>query len=214
MADLFQEVDEDVRRERYQELWKRYGNFVVAGAVLIVAATAATVGWREYKDRQNQAQAQRFLAAMELSQRGDEAAARSGFAELAGDAGAGYATLARLQEAALLAKTGDVDGAVKLYEQIASDGRVDQVFREFATILIVQDTIATAEPSKLGQLLAPLLNDKSPWRHSAMELSALLAQRTGDGAKAKEYYTKLADDLTAPQGMRARATEMLAIIGG
>ena len=47
-----------------------------------------------------------------------------------------------------------------------------------------------------------------------MELSALLAQRTGDGAKAKEYYTKLADDLTAPQGMRARATEMLAIIGG
>ena len=38
MADLFQEVDEDVRRERYQELWKRYGNFVVAGAVLIVAS--------------------------------------------------------------------------------------------------------------------------------------------------------------------------------
>ncbi|MBL8707050.1 MAG: tetratricopeptide repeat protein [Rhodospirillales bacterium] len=214
MADIFNEIDEDVRRERYEQLWKRYGNYVIGAALLVVLATAGVVGWREYTDRQNKAQALRFLNAMEQAQKGDDAGARAGFASLAGDAGAGYATLARLQEAGLLAKAGDTAGAAKVYEQIAGDSRVDQVFREFATILLVQDQVATGEPARLGQMLAPLMNDKSPWRHSATELSALLAQRTGDKAKAKEFYAKLADDLTAPQGMRARATEMLAIIGG
>ncbi len=214
MADIFNEIDEDVRRERYEQLWKRYGNYVIGAALLIVLVTAGVVGWREYTDRQNKAQALRFLNAMEQAQKGDNAGARAGFASLAGDAGAGYATLARLQEAGLLAKTGDTAGAGKIYEEIAADGRVDQVFREFATVLLVQDQVATGEPAKLAQMLAPLMGDKSPWRHSATELSALLAQRTGDQAKAKELYARLADDLSAPQGMRARATEMLAIIGG
>lgn len=214
MADIFNEIDEDVRRERYEQLWKRYGNYVIGAALLVVLATAGAVGWREYTNRQNEAQALRFLNALELAQKGDDAGARAAFASLAGDAGAGYATLARLQEAGLLAKAGDTAGAAKVYEQIAADGRVDQVFREFATVLLVQDQVATGEPARLTQMLAPLMNDKSPWRHSATELSALLAQRTGDKAKAKEFYAKLADDLTAPQGMRARASEMLAIIGG
>jgi len=214
VADIFNEIDEDVRRERYEQLWKRYGNYVIGAALLVVLGTAGAVGWREYTNRQNEAQALRFLNALEQAQKGDDAGARAGFQSLAGDAGAGYATLARLQEAGLLAKAGDTAGAAKVYEQIAADGRVDQVFREFATILLVQDQIATGEPARLTQMLAPMMNDKSPWRHSATELSALLAQRTGDQAKAKEFYAKLADDLTAPQGMRARASEMLAIIGG
>jgi hypothetical protein len=214
LADIFQEIDEDVRRDRLQHLWKRYGNYVVGAALLLVLATAAVVGWREYRERQNQAQAQRFIAAMDQATRGEDAAAKEAFAKLAADAGASYATLARLQEAALLAKGGDAAGAASIYERIAADSRVDQVFRDLAVVMIVQDTIATGEPAKLTQLLAPLLNDKNPWRHSATELSALLAQRAGDQAKAKELYTKLADDLGAPQNMRARATEMLAIIGG
>ena len=214
VADIFNEIDEDVRRERYEQLWKRYGNYVIGAALLLVLGTAGAVGWREYSDRQNKAQALRFLNAMEQAQKGDEAGARAGFAALADDAGAGYATLARLQEAGLLAKSGDAAGAAKIYEQIAEDSRVDRVFREFATILLAQDSIATGDPAKLTSMLTPLMGDKGPWRHSATELSALLAQRTGDKAKAKELYTKLADDLSAPQGMRARATEMLAIIGG
>lgn len=214
LADIFQEIDEDVRRERLEQLWKRYGSYVVGVALMLVLGTAGVMGWREYRDRQNQAQSQRFIAAMDQATRGEDAAAKETFAKLAADAGAGYAALAKLQEAALLAKGGDAAGAAKVYEDMAADGRIDQVFRDLAVIMQVQDTIATGDPAKLAQMLAPLLGEKNPWRHSATELSALLAQRGGDTAKAKELYTKLADDLSAPQNMRARATEMLAILGG
>lgn len=214
VADIFQEVEEDVRRERFEKLWKRYGNYVVGVALAAVLVTAGIVWWRDYQRKQNEARAERFLAALEQAGRGEADPAKAAFAKLAEDGGAGYATLARLQQGALLAKAGDAAGAVKQYEAIAADGRIDQLFRDFAVVLIAQETIETADPAALTQRLQALTGDKNPWRHSATELMALLAKRAGDAAKAKELYTRLADDLTAPQGMRARATEMLAIIGG
>ncbi|MGQ0675286.1 MAG: DUF2659 family protein [Rhodospirillales bacterium] len=214
MSDIFQEIDEDLRRDRLTELWKRYGNYLAAAAALIVLGTAGIVGWREYRERQNKAQADVFIKAMEQAQTGETDAAKAAFARLAKDAGAGYAMLARLQQAALLSKAGDAAGAVMLYEEIAADGRVEQALRDLAVLLIAQNTIDSADPAQLTQRLSSLAQDKNPWRHTAMELQALLAKRAGDTAKAKEIYTKLADDLSAPQSLRARATEMLAILGG
>ena len=214
MSDIFQEIDEDLRRDRLTQLWKRYGNYVIAAAALIVLGTVGIVGWREYSERRNLAQAQSFLQAMELAESGDTAGAKAAFAKLAEEGAAGYATLARLQEAALAVKSGDTAGALKLYDGIAADSRADQSFRDLAVILIAQHTIDTADPAQLTERLAPLTQQKNPWRHSALEMQALLAKRAGDAAKAKELYTKLADDLSAPQGLRARAAEMLAIFGG
>jgi hypothetical protein len=60
----------------------------------------------------------------------------------------------------------------------------------------------------------PLAVESSPWRHSAREILALVAVRRGDAAKAADLYRKIADDQAAPQGLRARAAEMLAAVGG
>ena len=46
MADIFQEVDEEVRREQLKKLWDRYGLLVVILAILIVAGVGA---WRFYQ---------------------------------------------------------------------------------------------------------------------------------------------------------------------
>ena len=36
MADIFNEVDEDVRKDKSLALWKAYGKYVIGAAVLIV----------------------------------------------------------------------------------------------------------------------------------------------------------------------------------
>ena len=46
MADIFQEVDEEVRREQLKKLWARYGNYIVAACVVVVLAVG---GWRGYE---------------------------------------------------------------------------------------------------------------------------------------------------------------------
>ena len=46
MSDIFREVDEEVRRDQFKKLWERYGIFIIALAVLFVAAVG---GWRGYQ---------------------------------------------------------------------------------------------------------------------------------------------------------------------
>jgi hypothetical protein len=53
----------------------------------------------------------------------------------------------------------------------------------------------------------------SPFLNSGREAEALAALRAGDEARARELYRTIADDLTAPPGLRQRAAEMLAALG-
>ncbi len=52
MADIFQEIEDDLKHEQYQRLWKRYGNWLIVIAVLIVLGTAAFVFIREHRQTQ------------------------------------------------------------------------------------------------------------------------------------------------------------------
>ena len=42
MANIFNEVDEDIRKERYQNLWSKYGKYIIGFLVLIVIIFSLT----------------------------------------------------------------------------------------------------------------------------------------------------------------------------
>ena len=48
MADIFREVEEELRRDRAEELWKKYGRYVIALAALVILAVGGVQGWRAY----------------------------------------------------------------------------------------------------------------------------------------------------------------------
>ena len=83
MSDVFQEVDEDLRRDRAAKLWKRYGIFVIAAAVAIVIATGGYVAWKNYRTKQLTAQGDAFIQALVLRANGQTREAADAFAALA-----------------------------------------------------------------------------------------------------------------------------------
>lgn len=209
---LLKEVDEELKKERYAELWKQYGNYVIGAALAVVLGIAGLQGWSTYQTGQREAEGERFTQAMALAQAGRPEEAGAAFAALAEDAGAGYATLARLQAAALRAKQGDVGGAVDTYDSVAGDSSVDAVYRDLAVLLAVMHQLDTGEPAALTARLQPLTADDNAWRYSALEFTGLLAERAGDRPRAREIFTQLGDDPEAPAGLRARARELLAFL--
>ena len=214
MSDLFREIEEDLQHDRYKKLWAKYGNLVIAAAVALVVGTAGWQGWKAYRLRQEEALGQRYAAALAFAQAGNTADAEAGFAKLASDANAGYAALARLQEAALLAKAGKSAEAIAVYDKLAEDGSVARPYRDLATLVAVMHASDTGDPAQLIKRLEPLTAAASPWRYSALELTAALATRMGDKARAEKLYAQLSDDAAAPNGVRARAAEMLAALKG
>jgi len=214
VSDLFREIEEDLQRDRYKKLWDKYGNLVIAAAVVLVVATAGWQGWKAYRLRQEEALGQRYAAAVQLAHAGKTVEAEAGFAKLAADANAGYSALSRLQEAALLAKAGKREEAIAVYDKLAQDGAVERPYRDLATLLAVLTASDSGDPPALIKRLEPLSAAGSPWRYSALELTAALATRMGDKARAEQLYSQLSDDAAAPSGVRARAAEMLAALKG
>jgi hypothetical protein len=212
MSEIFREIDEELRRDNLGKLWARYGVYIIGLAVLLVVATAGVVGWREYQARVQRAESVRYAAALELAQKNQLGQAADAFALLAREGGSGQATLARLQEATLRAKAGDEKAAIGAYKSLAQDGAVDPIYRDLATLLAALHELSSAEPKDVIAEVAPLTAQDNPWRPSALEITALAALRAGDKAKARDIYKGLADDLTAPQGLRARAAEMAAAL--
>ena len=207
---LFREIEEDLRQEHWGKLWKRYGNYAAGAVLALVLSVAGYQGWRAYDIATRQSDGERFAAALTLVGDKQTQAAADAFAGLAADATAGYALLARFQEAALLAKRGQPGAA---YADLAQDPGVDAVYRDLAVILGAFHEMNGPGAGDLSARLAPLTADGNPWHHSAKELIAVLAARAGDRTKARALFTDLAADATAPQGIRARASEMLAILG-
>lgn len=221
MVDIFDEVDEELRADRAQALLKRYVAVLIAGAVLIVGATGAWQGWRWWQAKQELAAAEAFLVALRgaevltpASAVSDRATVVAQFEQMAIDAPSGYRALARLRAAGLRAQAGDRAGATSLAQAVASDSATDPVLRDYAILMTVQYQIDEGDPALLQMRLAPLLAPDNSWYGLAREAQALLAVRQGQQGQARDILRELAKDVTAPDGVRARANALLGRIGG
>jgi hypothetical protein len=221
VVDIFDEVDEELRAERTQQLFKRYAGVIIAGALLIVGAAAGWQGWRWWEARQDQAAAAAFLSALSvadtLAPGGNatgQAAAVTAFEQLAAQAPEGYRTLARLREAALLANAGNLPAAAGLWDQVAGDGSADPLLRDLASLLWASHQLTSGDPALLEARLKPLAAPDNAWHPLAEEQLALLALRQGQTDQAKDAFRRLTLDASAPNGVRGRANLMLTRLGG
>ena len=211
MSDIFREVDEEVRREQLQKLWDRYQNLIIAAAVLIVVAVAAWRGYEWWATKKAVEAGSAFEEAIVLSQGGKHAEAESAFAKIASDSTAGYRHLARLRQAAELAQT-DPKGATAAYEAIASDSSVPAPLRDLAGVRASTLLIDQGTPAEAAKRLEPLAAAGRPFRHTARELLALAAWRSGNAAEAKRWFDLISTDAQTPPGTRSRVEMLMALL--
>ena len=211
MSDIFREVDEDLRRDQAAKVWKKYGPYLVGLAATIVLATLGYQLWRNWETERRLERSDRFVEAVSLAEGEAPEAALPALAELGGPDG-GYGTLAAFERARLLAEAGRRDEAVALWDELAADGKAGPALQAAARLFAVMHQIDDGDPEDLRARLQPLLRPGHGFRPTALELTAVLALREGDRDEARRVYTELADDLSAPPGLRARATQMVAAL--
>ncbi|MGA3309023.1 MAG: tetratricopeptide repeat protein [Xanthobacteraceae bacterium] len=215
MADIFQEVDEEVRREQLKKLWQRYGNYIIAVCILVIVAVGAWRGYEWWETKKAAEAGAAFEQAVTLAESGKHQEAEAAFAKLAADGTAGYRVLARLREAAELART-DRKAAVKAYDGIAADRGVGQVIQDLATLRAGFLAIDSSSYGDMRARLEPLTGPERTFRHSARELLALSAWKEGDMGAARQWADMIITDPQTPPGTRSRAevlSELIAASG-
>jgi hypothetical protein len=211
VSDIFREIDEELRRDNLLKLWSRYARYIVALAILVLVIAGGIVAWRDHQASERRAQSTRYASALSLVREGKDAEAAKVFAMIGGESG-GYAILALFEEAELLVKSGDRQGAVAAYDRITAAGGLDPAFRELAILLSVMHGTPETDQRATIDRLAPMTVTGNPWRPTALELTAIARLQSGDKSGALDLYKTLADDLAAPPGLRSRAAEMAAAL--
>jgi hypothetical protein len=211
VSELFDEVDEDVRRDQLKKLWDQYSIYIVAGALLIIAAVG---GWRGYQYLEAKKAAEAGIAfdkAVELSEANKHSEAEAAFADLAAKAPSGYRMLARLRAAAEAANR-DPQAAAKMYDDIAADRSVGAPERDLAKVRAAQLLLETASYPSMLSRLEPATVPGATFRHTARELLALSAWRTGDTAAARQWLDLIGNDGETPPSLRSRAEALQAML--
>jgi hypothetical protein len=211
VSEIFDEVDEDVRRDQLKKLWDQYSIYIVAGALLIIAAVG---GWRGYQYLEAKKAAEAGVAfdkAVELSEANKHAEAEAAFTELAAKAPSGYRMLARLRAASELALR-DPQAAAKQYDDIAADRSVGASERELARIRAAELLLETSSYPNMLQRLQAATAPEATFRHTARELLALSAWRANDTAAARRWLDLIASDGETPSSLRSRADALQALL--
>jgi hypothetical protein len=211
VSELFDEVDEEVRREQLKKLWDKYSIYFIALMVLIVASVG---GWRGYQYLEAKKAAEAgaaFEKAVALSEQGKHAEAEAAFTELATKAPSGYRTLARLRAAAEAAARDPKAGA-KMYDDIAADRGVGTEWQELARVRAAGLLLDSAGYADIQQRLEASATPGSTFRHSAREMLALSAWRNNDMTAARKWLDAIAEDGETPPSLRSRAEALQALL--
>src|SRR5271165_428364 len=199
MTDIFQEVDEEVRRDKAAEFWKKHQNAILGAAFLVVLAAAGFRYWQYEKEKAARDAGDRMQAAIAALDAGKPNEAFGGLARLAADGPGGYRILAEMTEAGAKAAT-DPAAAISAYNAIAGNGSVDPLFRDAAKLRAAFLELSVPDEEAAGtQALIALASADGPYRRLASLTLGALAIGRGDYDEAgKSLDAVLGDPEVSP----------------
>ena len=206
MADIIDEINEEIKQERMKALFAKYGKIVTAAAAAVVGVVVAIQGYGFYQDSVKQSAATAYFNALGEEEIG--AALREADSELAG----GYQMLSQFVIAADLVSKGNQEDAFAVYDALASDSAVDDIYRDFAAMQAVINAPDSVATDKLLALVRPIAEAPGPTQGLALELMADLALREGDAAGARAHLEKISQLQDIPNGLRQRAATLALVL--
>lgn len=212
MSDFLREVDEDYRRERMVQLWKRFGPWLIGAAGVIILMVAAGVAWRDHVAKRQGQQAESYQAALTALETGETDLGLARLAELETEGG-GIAALAMLSKGQTLTGLGRREEAVSTYQALAALADAPAELRSLGSLRAAMLRLDSAPIDELRAELATLAVPGQPWSASATELIALALIRDGKPEDARSYLDLLFADPETPPEIRTRTGYYLELIG-
>ena len=212
MSDIFQEVDEEVRRDKAAEFWKKYQNLILAGAALVVLASGGFRYWQYERERAQQVAGDQFQQALAALEGGKLDEAKAGLDKIAAQAPSGYRALAQMTAAGAEASK-DPQGAIGAFDAISGDAAIDPLLRDAARLRAAFLRVDIAgEEQKGAAALTSLSADNGPYRRLArVALGALALERKDYDDAAKQFDLVLGDPEVSPDERQA-ASRWLGLI--
>lgn len=211
MADIFNEIDEELRGDQVRKFWNRYSGLLLLIAVLIVVGVGGWRGWQYWTEQVARAEGDKYLAALQQSGKGDYTAAETTLQQVATTA-SGYRALAKLRLADDKVSSGDKAGALAAFDAVARDASIPTPLQGVAMIRAAYLALDLEDRAKLEARLKPIAVSGNPWRHAAREILAFAAFKAGDIATAQKLVNDIREDAETPADLNQRISVLSAVL--
>jgi hypothetical protein len=201
MSDIFVEVDEALKQEKLENLWKKYGGLVIGAIIALILGTATNAGYQSWKTSHDTKQTNIFLSAEKAGN-----ATTEELVSAADQIDGGLKTLTMIRAASTALENGDKDKAASLFAQISQNDQAEPNFRALATYMTVHTSSEMNDEQKIASLSAIAKDQKNPWNlYAKLDLALLLGGQKNDFAQAHTYLKEISDEEKAPKTLRQKA---------
>ncbi|MFB2550579.1 tetratricopeptide repeat protein [Ensifer soli] len=209
---FIREVNDELRSDQMKLIWQRFGIVLLVIAALIVFGTIGKVGYEYWRDSRSSGSGDAFLAALNLARENKPEEAAAALSKLEQDGFGAYPVLARMRAATVQAENGDAAGAIAAFAAIGKDTSIPAAVRNAARLRAAYLMVDTADYAAVSAEVEEIAVPGNAMRHSAREVLGLVAYRTGDFAKARDWFQQIADDAETPRNIANRARMILDLI--
>lgn len=208
MTDLFEEVEEQLRSDRYRQFARRFLPWMLGIAAIALIATLGYWGYDSYRTAQTGKASEAYAQAMDAYVTGDRAKAKQLWTDTSKSASPAYKALSLMHLAGYEQKPAD---QVRLLDQ-AAEAAPDPLIGDAARLKSAFALLDTAPLKDLEGRLKPLMEDGRPYRLQAREALAFAKLNAGDLKGARGDFVLISQSLDAGQGAQQRAEAAMALI--
>jgi hypothetical protein len=210
---FFQEVEENLRRDRMTDFFKSYGKWVAVAVVLFLAAIGGWIYWEEQQKRTSSDQSEKLHAVLTDLAAGKTQAVPQRVAELEKSHSDVVRASAVLTDAAVALEKNNRSAAIAKYRELANDKGLAQPYRDVATVRLTALEFDTIKPEEVIARLQPLAKPGNAWFGSAGEMTALALMKQNKNAEAGRLFAAIAADQQVPSSIRSRAVQVAGTLG-
>jgi len=210
---FLREVDEELRKEQVNQVFTRYGWWIIAAAVLLVAAVGGYFYWRSYQAGVAEAQGESLLGALDNLEGGQRTQATPKIDQLAESDIAGYRVAALFARANAQVAANQLPAAVASLRAIAENEDVAEPYRQAALVRQTALEFDTLPPAQVVQRMQPLARPGQPFFGAAGEMMGIALLRMNQPQRAGPLFGRIGRDETVPPSIRTRVIQMAGSLG-
>lgn len=207
---FIQEVSEEVRRERFSKLLRRYGWI---GALVVLGAVGGA-GLLEWQKARQRAAAEEAGTALRQAYLVEDPAERAAELEAALVSLPEAEAVVRIAQAGSLLEAGDAQAAGAALAAVSEDAEQAPIYRDLALLQRVALLGPDMDRAERMAALETLLRPDGPFRLLALEQRALVRLEAGELDEARADLEAILSDSGITEGLAGRARQILIAAGG
>ena len=190
MADIFDEVSEDLRKDQYKQIWLKYKKIIISLVSIFVLSVIAFKYIQHYQEKKKIEVATLYFNGLNEIKNKNYDKAEDIFKEIIKSADLGYTVLSHFKLASIYLNKKDFQSMERNYNKIINLDKINKSYKEYALFLKITNSPNINNNKKIA-LLKPILTSPGEFQPIASELEILYLIENKKLENAKNKLEKL-----------------------